>query len=94
MLHVSASHTACPHNSNIIATMCVVGFFTALYSLVSAWIDPNTAAKIRVLGSNFLDTLREEIGDCDIPAEYGGSCQNFRYVSVREGRGGALRIGV
>jgi hypothetical protein len=57
------------------------GFFSALYSLVSAWIDPVTASKIRVLSSDFLDALREEIDDGDIPAMYGGSCQDFRCTS-------------
>lgn len=54
-------------------------YFTALYRLVSPWIDPKTATKIVVLGSNFLDTIREDIDDCHIPVEYGGSHEEFRW---------------
>lgn len=54
------------------------GFFSALYSLVSPWIDPVTASKIKVLGNDFLDALREDIDDCDIPTIYGGTCEEFR----------------
>ena len=54
-------------------------YFTALYSLVSPWIDPKTATKIVVLGSAYLESLREDVDDCHIPAEYGGSNENFRW---------------
>lgn len=54
-------------------------FFSALYSLVSSWIDPVTASKIRVLGSTYTEALREDLEDWDIPVEYGGSCETFRW---------------
>ena len=54
-------------------------YFTALYALVSPWIDPKTATKIVVLGSDYLDTIREDIDDSEIPVELGGSKENFRW---------------
>lgn len=54
-------------------------YFTALYRLVSPWIDPKTATKIVVLGSDYLDTIREDIDDSEIPVEYGGTNEDFRW---------------
>lgn len=54
-------------------------YFTALYRLVSPWIDAKTASKIVVLGSDYLDTIREDIEDSDIPVELGGSKENFKW---------------
>ena len=55
-------------------------YFTAIYALVSPWIDEKTATKINVLGSNYLETLQAEINDSEIPVEYGGTCENFRWA--------------
>mmetsp|Transcript_13561 Transcript_13561/g.20355 ORF Transcript_13561/g.20355 Transcript_13561/m.20355 type:complete len:298 (+) Transcript_13561:61-954(+) len=52
-------------------------YFAAIYALVSAFIDPVTAKKIRILTTDFLDTLREEIDDSQIPSTLGGSGEDF-----------------
>jgi hypothetical protein len=54
-------------------------FFTMIWSLIKPWIDPDTASKFQILGSNYLDTLRELIDDSQIPLEYGGSCSYFTW---------------
>jgi hypothetical protein len=55
-------------------------YFTALYALVSPWIDPKTATKIVVLGYDYIDQLREDIDDSEIPEEFGGSHETFRWA--------------
>eukprot|EP00604_Paraphysomonas_vestita_P003525 CAMPEP_0174820060 /NCGR_PEP_ID=MMETSP1107-20130205/3624_1 /TAXON_ID=36770 /ORGANISM="Paraphysomonas vestita, Strain GFlagA" /LENGTH=254 /DNA_ID=CAMNT_0016034641 /DNA_START=59 /DNA_END=823 /DNA_ORIENTATION=- len=48
-------------------------FFSAIYALITPFIDPITASKIRIIGSDYLDELREHIDDSEIPVEMGGS---------------------
>lgn len=47
-------------------------YITALYSLVSPFIDQVTKSKIRLLGSDYYSTLVEAIDEDQIPVEYGG----------------------
>lgn len=47
--------------------------------MVKNWIDPITADKIKIVGSNFIDVLREHIDDSNIPPELGGSCPDFKW---------------
>jgi hypothetical protein len=54
-------------------------FFTTIWSVIKHWIDPVTAEKFHILGSNYLDTLRDYIDDDQIPPELGGSCPNFTW---------------
>ena len=54
-------------------------FFTATWAMVKNWIDPVTADKIKIVGSNFIDVLREHIDDTEIPPELGGSCPDFKW---------------
>mmetsp|Transcript_1749 Transcript_1749/g.2739 ORF Transcript_1749/g.2739 Transcript_1749/m.2739 type:complete len:405 (+) Transcript_1749:46-1260(+) len=54
-------------------------FFTATWAMVRTWLDPVTADKIKIVGSDYLSTLREHIPDCEIPPELGGSCQDFTW---------------
>jgi hypothetical protein len=54
-------------------------FFTGLWKMLSAFVDPVTAKKINVLGSDYIAALREEIDDCNIPTELGGSCNSFNW---------------
>ena len=49
--------------------------FPALWKLVKALLDPVTAEKVTVLGSNYKDVLRERFELKDLPAEYGGECR-------------------
>jgi len=54
--------------------------FTAIWSLVSPWIDPHTVSKIRIVGCDFMDTLRQDIAEDQIPIEYGGTRENFAWT--------------
>ncbi|CAM9838540.1 unnamed protein product [Ectocarpus fasciculatus] len=47
--------------------------FTALWRVVSAMLDARTRAKISILGTNYLEEMKEEIDISQIPPEYGGS---------------------
>lgn len=60
-------------------------FFSTLYALVSPFIDPITAAKIKIVGSDYLPVLRELIDDDQIPKELGGSADvtwHYPYVDA------------
>lgn len=46
-------------------------FFTAMWSMIKPWIDPVTAEKFKILGSDYLPALREIIDNESIPAELG-----------------------
>lgn len=54
-------------------------FFTGLWAVISPWIDPVTANKIRIVGSDFLPSLREVVADDQIPQELGGSCPDMQW---------------
>ena len=49
--------------------------FPALWKLVKVMLDPVTADKVSVLGSNYKEVLRERFKLEDLPAEYGGECR-------------------
>lgn len=51
-------------------------FFQAVWAIISPWIDPVTANKIKIVGSDYLPALRELIDDDKIPVQFGGSCEN------------------
>lgn len=49
---------------------------TTAFAMVKPWLDPVTLAKITILGENFHETLRQDIGNADgIPRHLGGKCQ-------------------
>jgi len=52
-------------------------FFRAIWAVISPWIDPITAAKIKILGSDYLKTLTEYIDIDQVPAEWGGKRAEF-----------------
>jgi hypothetical protein len=54
-------------------------YFTAIWSLLQPFIDPVTRQKIQILGSNYLDELREVIDDSQIPVEYGGQWEEIKW---------------
>jgi hypothetical protein len=47
--------------------------FSAIWRLVRSWLDPVTAGKIVILGSNYREKLLEVIAPEQLPAEYGGT---------------------
>lgn len=50
-------------------------FFSAIYALISPFIDPVTSQKIRILGANYMEELSACIDVDVIPVEMGGNCQ-------------------
>lgn len=52
------------------------GFFSALFALISPWIDPVTSEKIKVLRGDYMQTLTEHIDADQIPEALGGSMKN------------------
>jgi hypothetical protein len=54
-------------------------YFAAIYSLISPFLDPVTAKKVQIIGTDFLPTLREQIDDSMIPQTMGGSCESIQW---------------
>jgi hypothetical protein len=48
--------------------------------MVKSWLDPNTAKKIKIIGSNYLEVLKKDIDISQIPVEYGGMRPNFPWM--------------
>ena len=48
--------------------------FTSVWYLIKGWVAPKTAAKVSLVGSGFMDLLREEIAEKNIPLMLGGTC--------------------
>jgi hypothetical protein len=48
--------------------------FRMLWSVIKPWLHPLTAARIKILGSDYLKSLQEIIDDDQIPKYHGGSC--------------------
>lgn len=48
-------------------------YMTALYALISPFMDEVTKGKIRIVGYDFIDALLEEIDEDQIPEDFGGS---------------------
>ena len=47
-------------------------YFTAIYALITPFMDPVTKAKFRLLGKDYYSALSEVIDEEHIPEEYGG----------------------
>jgi len=54
-------------------------FFTAIWALISPWMDPLIAQKVIILGADFLPVLRRFINDDNIPDYLGGSCTGLSW---------------
>ena len=54
-------------------------FFTAIWAMIRPWLDPITANKIQIIGSNFHEILRQEINEDQIPPLYGGTGKDFTW---------------
>ena len=66
-----------PERLHILFMINAPWFFTAMWAMIKPWVDPVTAEKIHIVGSNYISVLREYIDDKYIPLEYGGSCEDF-----------------
>ncbi len=51
-------------------------FFASIYRLISPYIDPVTALKIKVLDHNYHETLQDLMDLSEIPPEYGGQAED------------------
>ena len=49
--------------------------FTGVWAMIKPWLDPVTAGKIKVIGSNYQDTLFEVVHPNQIPKEFGGTSE-------------------
>eukprot|EP00002_Diphylleia_rotans_P040289 TRINITY_DN9513_c0_g1_i2.p1 TRINITY_DN9513_c0_g1~~TRINITY_DN9513_c0_g1_i2.p1 ORF type:complete len:277 (+),score=62.16 TRINITY_DN9513_c0_g1_i2:51-881(+) len=49
--------------------------FNMLWGIVKPWLNPVTLAKIEILGYQYKEKLIEEIGEENLPVEYGGKCE-------------------
>lgn len=49
--------------------------FSAVWAVIKPWLDPVTVAKISILGSNYQETLLQQIPAENLPKEFGGTCQ-------------------
>jgi len=47
--------------------------FMRMWIMIKGWLDPVTAAKMHILGSDFKETLLQHIAADQLPLEYGGS---------------------
>ena len=48
--------------------------FSALWAIIKGFLDERTRSKVRILGSDFLPALLEEMPMESIPSFIGGSC--------------------
>ena len=54
-------------------------FFTAIWSMFKSIIDPVTADKMKIIGSDYKETLLQFIDADQIPIEYGGTKETFAW---------------
>eukprot|EP00944_MAST-04C_sp_MAST-4C-sp1_P008153 g8153.t1 len=48
--------------------------FRGMWSVIKGWVDPKTAKKFIVLGSDYRETLLKYIDEDSLPVQYGGTC--------------------
>ncbi|KAI1344522.1 CRAL-TRIO domain-containing protein [Xylariaceae sp. FL0016] len=53
----------------------VTWFLKTLWSVIKGFLDPVTASKIHILGSDYKKTLLEQIPAENLPKKYGGKCE-------------------
>lgn len=50
-------------------------YFTAIYAMVTPFMDPVTRSKFRILGSDYFEELSAAIDESNIPTDYGGKME-------------------
>ena len=48
--------------------------FSGIWAIVKGFLDEKTRSKIKILGSNYLQTLEQFVDRADIPTFLGGDC--------------------
>lgn len=77
----SAIDSLCfPETLSHMAIVNAPGFFTFTWKIIKSWIDPRTASKVSVIGSN-KDNLVKHLGNIihldSLPKDYGGRGKSF-----------------
>lgn len=49
-------------------------FFTAVWKIVTAWLDEGTRKKVKIYGSNYESDLFNEIDKANLPKFLNGEC--------------------
>ena len=49
--------------------------FSTVWSIIKAWLDPVTVAKIHILGSSYQKELFQQVAPENLPKQFGGSCE-------------------
>jgi hypothetical protein len=62
-------------------------YFTAIYALITPFMDPVTKAKFRLLGSDYQAALLEAMDEDQIPTDYGGTREVQWHWPYPEGSG-------
>jgi hypothetical protein len=75
VMHIDANYY--PETLGIHFIINAPAVFTGIWSMVSAWIDPVTKSKFRILGTNYKEALLLHVHPSQLPVEYGGSCHEF-----------------
>lgn len=48
--------------------------FSTVWSVMSAWLDPVTVNKIKILGSGYKSELLKQVSPDSLPKQFGGTC--------------------
>ncbi|XXQ33914.1 CRAL-TRIO domain-containing protein [Plasmodiophora brassicae] len=59
-------------------TLCIINapfVFRMLWGMVKPWLHPLTAARIKILGADYITQLKEIIAEDQIPRYLGGNCK-------------------
>ena len=62
-------------------------YFSAIWALVSFCVDPVTAEKISIVGSDYTAVLQDLIDEDNIPVEMGGKANVVWHYPYQEGSG-------
>lgn len=84
----SAIDSLCfPETLSYMAIVNAPGFFALTWRLIKSWIDPRTASKVSVIGTN-KDSLVKQLGaviDLDsLPVDYGGRAKSMEQILHEE----------
>lgn len=73
MLHVDQNYF--PESLNSIFVINAPWYFTAIYALVTPFMDAVTRSKFQIYGSDYFSVLIENISEDNIPVDYGGKLE-------------------
>lgn len=56
------------------------GFFTGIWKMIKPWLDPVTANKIQILGTDYQTVLHDIVDPSQLPAEFGGTGEDLDWT--------------